>query len=85
MALRTAESYIDEYEPNTEYSMYYHQAQIERMIDKAREEAIRECAEKAVAEMEYETYPDGTQTANYENAIPIVNKDSILNLINQIK
>jgi len=69
MALRTAESYIDEYEPNTEYSMYYHQAQIERMIDKAREEAIKECADMC----------DETEDNRFEH------KSSILILLNQLK
>ena len=80
--MRTAESYYRDLKLNirdTRQGAFIH------ILNQAREEAIRECAEKAVAEMEYETYPDGTQTANYENAIPIVNKDSILNLINQIK
>lgn len=54
-------------------------------INEARIEAIKECAEVAEAEMENETYPDGTETANLENAVPIVNKQSILKLLDQIK
>jgi hypothetical protein len=35
--------------------------------------------------MEVETFPDGTPTDNYENSIPVVDKQSILNLINELK
>lgn len=40
--MRTAQEFINEHEPNLEYSSYYHESQIEQMINKARIEALNE-------------------------------------------
>lgn len=62
-----------------------HASTIFKAINAARKEAIEECAERAEAEMDYETFPDGTPIGGEENSYPIVNKESILSLINELK
>lgn len=43
--LRSAQEFIEEYDPNEEYTSYYHESDIEQMINQARKEALEKAKE----------------------------------------
>lgn len=69
--MKTAEDYIKGHKPNSEYPSYYHESDVEEMINEARKECLEEAAERAEAD-------------NYEDGRAFVKK-SILNLIKELR
>lgn len=74
--MRTAAEYIEQFEPNQEYTSYYHESNIEQMINKARIDTLVEVCNVV------KTYKVGNSGSWYDAA---VDKDTILQLIKQIK
>lgn len=74
MALKDAIKYIEEYEPNDEYSSYYHEEVIEEMINKAKKDALAEACNVV------KTYKIGN-SGSWRDAA--VDKSPIIELIKQ--
>jgi len=72
--MKSAQDFISQHKPNIEYSSYYHESDIEDMINKARVEALNEACNVV------KTYKVGNSGSWYDAA---VDRTPIIELIKQ--
>ena len=61
--MKSAQDFISQHKPNIEYSSYYHESDIEDMINKARVEALNEACNVV------KTYKVGNSGSWYDAAV----------------
>ncbi len=78
--MRTAQEFINFYQPNSEYPSYYHESNIEQMINDARREAIEECMKQSQIICKEANYNGGNLKVEY-----CVDMDVFKLLIDELK